>query len=79
MALVYGFAGMCDVGGEISFDPRLPAEWKSISFKLMVRGTTLSVDLDHSRLALETDGGKMEVRVRGEPVTVSPDGVEIPL
>ena len=79
MAIVYGFAGMTDVGGEIGFDPRLPAEWDSVRFKVQVRGTTLHVDLDHSRLALRTDEGKLDVTVRGESVTVTPEGVAIPL
>ena len=46
MAIVYGFAGMTDVGGEIGFDPRLPAEWDSV-FKQ--EGTTARGP-DHSRL-----------------------------
>ncbi len=79
MAIVYGFAGMCDVGGEISFDPRLPAEWQSVGFKLLVRDTLLDLDLDHNRIALKTDEGKLDVSVRGERVTVTPEGVTIPL
>ncbi|HLT97401.1 MAG TPA: glycosyl hydrolase family 65 protein [Acidimicrobiia bacterium] len=79
MAVIYGMAGMRDTGGDISFDPRLPEEWRAIVFKLLVRGVRLSVDLDHERIALSTDEGKLDVTVRGEVFTVTPEGVSVPL
>jgi alpha,alpha-trehalose phosphorylase len=79
MTLIYGMAGMRDTAGDISFDPRLPAEWRAMIFKLMVRGMRLSVDLDHQRLVLSTDDGKLDVTVRGETVQVTPEGVTVPL
>ena len=33
MALIYGFAGMRDAGGRVSFRPSLPDEWSSLSFR----------------------------------------------
>ena len=47
MALVYGFAGMRDPGGRISFQPRLPAEWSCLRFALAVRGQRLRVEARH--------------------------------
>ncbi|MFP3914713.1 MAG: glycoside hydrolase family 65 protein [Actinomycetota bacterium] len=79
MTLIYGMAGMRDTGGQISFDPRLPSEWRAIVFKLLVRGVRLSVDLDHDRVALTTDEGKVDVSVRGMTVTATPDGVTVDL
>ncbi|HEX2153052.1 MAG TPA: glycosyl hydrolase family 65 protein [Acidimicrobiia bacterium] len=79
MTLIYGMAGMRDTAGDISFDPRLPAEWRAMIFKLMVRGMRLSVDLDHQRMVLSTDDGKLDVTVRGETVQVTPEGVTVPL
>src|SRR5690606_6194923 len=40
-ALVCGFGGMRDYDGELSFDPRLPADWPSLSFPLRWRGSVL--------------------------------------
>ena len=48
LALVYGFAGMRDDGGSISFRPRLPAEWSRLDIPLTVRGQRLRVDIDHT-------------------------------
>jgi alpha,alpha-trehalose phosphorylase len=49
MTLVYGFAGLRDHGGTVSFAPRLPEQWQGIRFRLQVRGRLLEVDLNHER------------------------------
>ncbi|HJR91765.1 MAG TPA: glycosyl hydrolase family 65 protein [Acidimicrobiia bacterium] len=79
MALVYGMAGMRDIGGRITFDPRLPDEWRTVQFRITVRGIWMDVDLDQERLALRTDSGELEVIVRGTKVTATPSGVSVPL
>lgn len=45
LALVYGFAGMRDHGGDISFAPCLPADWRRLRFCLLIRGTRLAVEI----------------------------------
>uniref|UniRef100_UPI003B3AF43A glycoside hydrolase family 65 protein n=1 Tax=Pseudactinotalea sp. TaxID=1926260 RepID=UPI003B3AF43A len=40
-ALVYGFGGMRDHDGELSFDPRLPTTWEGLRYRLTWRGTRL--------------------------------------
>ncbi|CAO4193959.1 glycoside hydrolase family 65 protein [Methylorubrum extorquens] len=47
LALVYGFAGMRDTGGRITFNPCLPDAWTRLSFTLTVRGQTIRVALSH--------------------------------
>jgi alpha,alpha-trehalose phosphorylase len=47
MALVYGFAGLRDYGGRISFHPSLPAEWRSLRFRLRLQGRLLEMHVDH--------------------------------
>ena len=42
-AVAYGFAGMELHGNELTFDPHLPPEWKSLSFNLCFRGKKLHV------------------------------------
>jgi alpha,alpha-trehalose phosphorylase len=79
MALVYGMAGLRDGGGSISFDPRLPKEWRRLNFRLEVRGVTLKVDLDHDRIRFVSEGGSLVVSVRGEEVTVSSAGATVEL
>lgn len=79
MALVYGMAGMRDHGGRIDFHPRLPADWRAIVFKLVVRGVVLSIDLDHERIEIVTDGPDFEVFVRGMRHTASAQGLTVDL
>lgn len=73
MALTYGFGGMRDHGGRLTFDPRLPSGWRSLTFGLRFRGRTLKVALEGERLTLVLEEGEpLEVEVRGEAVTLSP-------
>jgi len=67
-ALVSGFGGMRDHGGELSFDPRLPEDWPSLSFPLQWQGSTLRVRLTRDEL-------RVKVRT-GEPVTFTVRGAQ---
>ncbi|SEB51384.1 glycoside hydrolase family 65 protein [Microbacterium hydrocarbonoxydans] len=59
-ALVCGFGGMRDYAGELSFDPRLPADWPSLSYPLQWQGSALQITLTT---------GELRVRVlTGDPV-----------
>lgn len=70
MSVVYGFGGMKIRDGELSFDPRLPKNWKGLSFNIRYRGRTLKVNIEKSKLTVENlDGEDMDlllcdVRVR---------------
>ena len=78
-ALVFGFAGMRDRGGRLSFDPRLPASWPSMRFPIAWCGSRLRVELTQEELAITVEqAGETEVRivVRGEEHVVT---VEAPL
>jgi alpha,alpha-trehalose phosphorylase len=45
MALVHGFAGLCDHGGRLRFHPWLPEGWSRLRFRLRVRDQLLEVDI----------------------------------
>jgi alpha,alpha-trehalose phosphorylase len=60
--VVFGFAGLFETGTAISFDPRLPSAWSSMSFRVQRHGSRMVVDLDH-------DGCTVSV-VSGEPVPI---------
>ena len=45
MVMAYGYAGMRDYGGRISFSPRLPRRFPGGRFCLTVRGNLLEVDM----------------------------------
>ncbi|MET4224861.1 glycoside hydrolase family 65 protein [Oerskovia enterophila] len=70
-ALAFGFGGMRDDCGRISFDPRLPQEWESLTFRVTLRDSRLkvTVTVDAIELVCETGEGA-DVLVRGESVHV---------
>jgi len=56
-ALVCGFGGMRDYAGELSFDPRLPADWPSLSFPLQWQGSDVQVTVTKDALQLRVRSG----------------------
>jgi alpha,alpha-trehalose phosphorylase len=79
MALAYGFGGLRDFHGELSFDPRLPSSWDRLCFHLRFHGRQISVDLRPETFRFEmSEGDELAFRVRdeelvlrvGEPVEV---------
>ena len=68
MATVFGFGGLRDYAGAISFTPRLPPLWTSLEFSLRVRDRRLDVTLTHDVERFRIDDGEpFEITVRGEP------------
>jgi alpha,alpha-trehalose phosphorylase len=73
MTLAYGFGGMRDLHGELSFDPRLPQPWKRLAFSLRFHDRQLTVEFTHDELRFEvTEGEALVIRVRGVEVTLPP-------
>jgi alpha,alpha-trehalose phosphorylase len=72
MALVYGFAGMRDQGGRISFHPRLPAEWRRLSFSLTIRGQRLRVEAAHDFTTYRLNEGEaLTIHHNGDAITLT--------
>ncbi|MBB1031205.1 glycoside hydrolase family 65 protein [Dietzia sp. SLG310A2-38A2] len=70
-ALVSGFGGMRDYRGVISFDPRVPAEWGALTFRLTVRGTHVRVRCTHTEITIvNLNGADFSCTVQGEQVMV---------
>jgi len=71
-ALVAGFGGMRDHWGELSFDPRLPADWPSLSFPLHWHGTRLQVTITADEMTFVAgEGDPVAFTVRGEAFEVA--------
>ncbi|PWD51653.1 family 65 glycosyl hydrolase [Serinibacter arcticus] len=78
-ALVGGFGGMRDYLGVWSFDPRLPEDWESLTFRMTLAGNRLRVTVlaEQISFALETgDAESLTVQVQGSEVVV-PRGEEV--
>jgi len=80
-ALTYGFGGMRDHHGEITFDPRLPHSWDSLTFRVTLRGTRVRVVLTARQISFRVEEGtQADVSVRGKMYTVSAAApVDVPL
>lgn len=80
-ALVCGFGGMRDYAGELSFDPRLPAQWPSLSFPLQWQGSALQVTITRDELRMHVrSGAPVPFSVRGTSYVASADeAVVVPL
>jgi len=74
MIFVYGFAGLRDYGGELSFWPALPDVLHCIQFNLMFQGRTLEVDVGQATTSyrLKTGSG-LTIRHEKEEVKLSPE------
>jgi len=76
-ALVSGFGGMRDHFGELSFDPRLPADWPELSFVLHWHGTRLQITITSDELRVGArDGDPVGFSVRGTGYVVG-EGEEV--
>lgn len=80
-ALVFGFGGLRDYHGDISFDPRLPRGWEYLRFPLQVRESRLRVLLEREAISFKVEtGGPLEVNVRGQRLVIQPGTpIRIPL
>jgi alpha,alpha-trehalose phosphorylase len=72
-ALVFGFGGMRDNGGLLSFQPHLPRGWRTLEFSIRYRDRQLRLALGHheERYLLD-EGDPIEITVRGEPHRLEP-------
>jgi alpha,alpha-trehalose phosphorylase len=74
LALVYGFGGMRDYGGHISFRPRLPGDWRRLSFRLTIRDCFTQVDIRPEETTYTLRAGDcFRFAHDGEPVELRPD------
>ena len=73
-SLVFGFGGVRDFDGRLSFAPRLPRAWNELAFSLRFCGRQLRVRLTHDEERyLVEEGEPLNVLIRGESHLLSPD------
>ena len=49
--IVFGFAGMRRVAGELEFSPNLPSAWDGYSFSIQYRGAVVKVSVSAGEVA----------------------------
>jgi alpha,alpha-trehalose phosphorylase len=72
MVFVYGFAGLRDYNGTLSFSPTLPDVFNCLRFRLEFRGQTLEVDVgrEATQYTLHKGDG-LTLRHQGQDLTLS--------
>ena len=69
MVMVYGFAGMKDYNGNLSFNPRLPEGTKRLHFPLKIRSQRLEVDIRHEVVTyLLSEGSELTIKHQDEEI-----------
>jgi alpha,alpha-trehalose phosphorylase len=66
MSIVFGFAGMRVVDGQLNFHPHLPKKWKKVSFKINFKNRILACQLEVNSFQINLE--------KGEPLKVNVDG-----
>jgi len=78
MVMVYGFAGMRDYNGNISFNPRLPTRCTLFRFCLTVRGSLIEVKLlPENTVYTLLQGPAFTLHHCGKAVSLTPEKPEI--
>jgi maltose phosphorylase len=57
MSVVYGFGGLRVADGHLHFDPVLPENWESLSFKIMFRENMLHIKISKTSVTIENENG----------------------
>jgi alpha,alpha-trehalose phosphorylase len=75
LALVAGFGGLRDFGGEVRFRPQLPSEWGRLRFRIAVRGQVVEVDMRPEATTYRLlEGSGIVVQDHDEPVRLVAGG-----
>ena len=74
MCLTYGFGGMRDYEGRLTFEPRLPSTWDHLKFAIRFHDTRVEVELTHEELSFTiVDGTEIPLTVLGKEFRLMPD------
>lgn len=71
LSVVEGFGGMRVRDGRLTFAPKLPADWHSLSFKVNYRGRVLTVKATHEAVEVLNEGEPVEIGLCGAEYRVS--------
>jgi maltose phosphorylase len=71
LSIVQGFGGMRNFNGKLSFNPIIPKNWKSYSFKIKHKDHTIKVFKNHDGCKFYNESDSpVEILVKGEEVTI---------
>jgi len=69
MSIIKGFGGMRVVKDELHFNPFIPRQWKSYSFRLEFRERVIKIEVSKEDVGALLESGKpIKIYVRGNPI-----------
>ncbi len=72
MAIVYGFGGLRDYHGKLSFNPKMPKQLKCLRFSLTIRAQLLAVEIQHERVIYSLkEGSELIVQHQNEDIILT--------
>lgn len=75
MSIVEGFGGMRMKEGKLSFEPKIPVQWQSYSFKVNFRNQVVKVFVKKDESVFEVAGtNEVEIMVNREIYKLTPEG-----
>jgi alpha,alpha-trehalose phosphorylase len=78
IAVLSGFGGGRDHGGQLSFSPRLPEALSRICFRFQFKGRCIKVSIEHEEATYTlVTGEPIEIRHHGEPLELTPEAPSV--
>ena len=72
-AVIRGFAGLDLMGDTLGINPKLPPQWRSLSFRVCWKGRSVAIRIaGRNVLATLLDGQPMEMRVAAATLKLTP-------
>ncbi|PWJ44277.1 glycoside hydrolase family 65 protein [Sediminitomix flava] len=78
MSVIEGFGGKRVIDEQLSLEPQIPSEWEAYTFKIVWRGATMDIRVDHENVTIKNNtdvaaemlvyGAKQELAGNGELV-----------
>src|SRR5680860_929981 len=74
MSIVEGFGGMRVVNDQLSFNPRIPEQWKAYSFKVNFRNQILKIEVTSNKSSFHLEGTEpIFILVHGKETELKPN------
>ena len=76
MSIVEGFGGMRVKNDTLSFEPKIPKQWKAYSFKVNFRNQIIKVNVTQKETKFEIEGTQeLQILVNEKPITIRPNNL----
>ncbi len=74
MSIVEGFGGMRVKENTLSFEPKIPKQWKAYSFKINFRNQIIKVNVNQNETHFELEGNQeLDIWINKRKITIAPN------